>query len=220
MGNLNKFRLSYETSFLFVLSYEYSIPFPRLLDMYNLSDKIFWAYMSLFTNMSKMGVRKGSQLSKMANRIYKNIRGIKDKVTVKTEVDVVDEDGNLVVDDKGNILKEKQTHVAIKPVILTEAEEKVKSVMDYYITKGYSNGDKFYTDNEVMDMHLNSSHRRGDTINIDGELYSSCTQIEHMIEKYLPEMTPADYRKLSVKELCSMMEEVKSTEMALDEAKV
>ena len=104
MGNLNAFRLSYETAFLFVLSYEYNIPFPKLLGMYDISDKVFWAYMSLFTNMSKMGVRKGNQLSKIANRIYKNIRGIKDKTFVRTEVDVTDEDGNLVYDDKGNIL--------------------------------------------------------------------------------------------------------------------
>ena len=190
MGNLNEFRLSYETAFLFVLSYEYSIPFPKLLGMYDISDKIFWAYMSLFTNMSKMGVRKGNQLSKIANRIYKNIRGIKDKTFVRTEVDVVDEDGNLVYDDKGNILKEKQTKVETSPVVINEDENQIKSPMHYYITHGYSNGDTFYTDNAIMDMRLGLI-RREDTISIDGDLYTGCTKIEYMIEKYFREMTAA-----------------------------
>ena len=218
MGNLNEFRLSYETAFLFVLSYEYSIPFPKLLGMYDISDKIFWAYMSLFTNMSKMGVRKGNQLSKIANRIYKNIRGIKDKTFVRTEVDVVDEDGNLVYDDKGNILKEKQTKVETSPVILNEDENKIKDVMHYYITHGYTNGENFYTDNDIMDMRLGLT-RRGDTISIDGDLYSGCTKIEYMIEKYFPEMTAAEFRNLSVKEIGTMLNKVEEMECKLDEAR-
>lgn len=219
MSNLNDFRLSYETSFLFVLSYEYNIPFPKLLGMYGISDKMFWAYMSLFTNMSKMGVRKGNQLSKMANRIYKNIRGIKDKSFVRVEVDVIDEDGNLVYDDKGDVLKEKQTKVETSPVILNEDESKVKSVMEYYITHGYSNGEKFYTDNEIMDMRLGFL-RRGDTISIDGDLYSGCTKIEYMIEKYFPEMTAKEYREFSVKEIGEMFSNIQSMETTLDEARV
>ena len=218
MGNLNEFRLSYETAFLFVLSYEYSIPFPKLLGMYDISDKIFWAYMSLFTNMSKMGVRKGNQLSKIANRIYKNIRGIKDKTFVRTEVDVVDEDGNLVYDDKGNILKEKQTKVETFPVILNEDENKIKDVMHYYITHGYTNGENFYTDNDIMDMRLGLT-RRGDTISIDGDLYSGCTKIEYMIEKYFPEMTATEFRNLSVKEIGTMLNKVEEMECKLDEAR-
>ena len=219
MGNLNEFRLSYETAFLFVLSYEYSIPFPKLLGMYDISDKIFWAYMSLFTNMSKMGVRKGNQLSKIANRIYKNIRGIKDKTFVRTEVDVVDEDGNLVYDDKGNILKEKQTKVETSPVVLNEDESQIKSVMHYYITHGYSNGETFYTDNDIMDMRLGLV-RREDTISIDGDLYTGCTKIEYMIEKYFPEMTAAEFRNLSVREIGDMLNKVEEMECRLDEARV
>ena len=218
MGNLNEFRLSYETAFLFVLIYEYSIPFPKLLGMYDISDKIFWAYMSLFTNMSKMGVRKGNQLSKIANRIYKNIRGIKDKTFVRTEVDVVDEDGNLVYDDKGNILKEKQTKVETSPVVLNEDENQIKSVMHYYITHGYSNGETFYTDNDIMDMRLGLI-RREDTISIDGDLYTGCTKIEYMIEKYFPEMTAAEFRNLSVREIGDMLNKVEEMECRLDEAR-
>lgn len=219
MGKLNEFRLSYETAFLFVLSWEYNIPFPKLLGMYGISDKMFWAYLSLFTNMSKMGVRKGSQLSKMANRIYKNIRGIKDKTFVRIEVDVTDDDGNLVYDDKGNILKEKQTKVETFPVILTDVEQSIKDVMDYYITSGYTNGETFYTDNDIIDMRLGLM-RRGDTISIDGDLYSSCTKIEHMIEKFFPDMTPAEFRNLSVKEIGSMFKTIQDMESALDEARV
>lgn len=218
MGNLNEFRLSYETSFLFVLSYEYNIPFPKLLGMYNISDKIFWAYMSLFTNMSKMGVRKGNQLSKVANRIFKSIRGIKDKVFVKTEVDVIDDDGNLVYDDKGNILKEKQTKVETIPIVLNEDESKIKDVMHYYVTHGYTNGDIFYTDDDIMDMRLGLI-RRGDTISIDGDLYSSCTKIEYMIEKYFPEMTATEFRNLSVREIGDMLLKVEKVECKLDEAR-
>lgn len=218
MGNLNAFRLSYETAFLFVLSYEYNIPFPKLLGMYDISDKVFWAYMSLFTNMSKMGVRKGNQLSKIANRIYKNIRGIKDKTFVRTEVDVTDEDGNLVYDDKGNILKEKQTKVETSPVTLNEDENKIKDVMHYYITHGYTNGENFYTDNDIMDMRLGLT-RRGDTISIDGDLYSGCTKIEYMIERYFPEMTASEFRNLSVKEIGTMLNKVEEMECKLDEAR-
>ena len=219
MGNLNEFRLSYETAFLFVLSNEYNIPFPKLLAMYNLSDKVFWAYISLFTNMSKMGVRKGNQLSKMANRIYKNIRGIKDKTYTKVEVDVVDDDGALVYDDKGNILKEKQVKIITQPIELTESEQKIKDVMEYYTVHGYSNGDVFYTDEKILDMRVGLL-RKGNTINIDGEPYSGCTKIEYMIEKYFPEMTLKEYREFSVKEIGDMMDKVQKTESALNETSV
>ena len=149
MSKLNDFRLSYETSLLFVISYEYRIPFAKLLGMYNISDKIFWAYLSLFSNMSKMGVRKGSQLSKMANRIFKYTRGIKDKIYNKIYVDVVDEDGNLVYDDKGNILKDKQIKVTMTPVELDENELKIQRVLKLYATKGYSNGEVFYSNDDI-----------------------------------------------------------------------
>lgn len=219
MGNLNEFRLSYETAFLFVLSYEYNIPFPQLLSMYMISDKIFWAYLSLFANMSKMGVRKGNQLSKMANRIYKNVRRIKDKILTKIDVDVVDEDGNLVKDDKGNILKAKQTKVEAVPVILTEEEGHIKSVLLYYITHGYSNGEIFYTDNEIMDKRLGVV-RRGDSLNIDGDIFTACTKIEYMIEKYFPEMTGKEYRNLSIREIDEMFNTVQEMEAVINEATV
>ena len=152
------------------------------------------------------------------NRIYKNIRGIKDKTFVRTEVDVIDEDGNLVYDDKGNVLKEKQTKVETSPVILNEDESKIKAVMQYYITHGYSNGEIFYTDNDVMDMRLGLI-RRGDTISIDGDLYSGCTKIEYMIEKYFPEMTAAEFRNLSVREIGDMLNKVEEMECKLNEAR-
>lgn len=219
MGNLNEFRLSYETAFLFVLSYEYDIPFPQLLSMYNISEKIFWAYISLFSNMSKMGVRKGSQLSKMANRIYKNIRNIKNKNYIRLEVDVVDEDGNLVCDDKGEVLKEKQVKIELVPIILTEEEQHIKDVMTYYITTGYSDGETFYTDEQIMDKRLGIT-RRGNSISIDGVLFTDCTLIEHMIEKYFPNMTVSDYRALSVKEIGNLFKKVTLVEDATNEARV
>ena len=219
MGSLNEFRLSYETAFLFVLSYEYNIPFPQLLSMYNISEKIFWAYISLFSNMSKMGVRKGSQLSKMANRIYKNIRNIKDKNYVRLEVDVINEDGELVYDDKGEVLKEKHIKIELVPIILTDEEQYIKDVMHYYITTGYSDGDIFYTDEQIMDKRLGIT-RRGDSISIDGALFTSCTLIEHMIEKYFPSMTTSDYRALSVKEIGELFKKVTLVEDAVDETRV
>lgn len=218
MGNLNEFRLSYETAFLFVLSYEYNIPFPKLLSMYDLSDKVFWAYMSLFSNMSKMGVRKSNQLSKIANRVYKSIRGIKDKSFVKVDVDVVDEDGNFVYDDKGNVLKEKQIKVETHNINLNTDEKKIKSVMEYYVIHGYSNGDTFYTDDELMDINI-PVIRRGDTISINGELYTRCTKIEYMIEKYFPEMTSSDFRNMSIKDIRNMLDKVQEMEFILDETR-
>ena len=103
MGELNEFRLSYETSFLFVLSHEYDIALAKLLSMYALSDKIFWAYMSLLAPMSKMGVRKSNQLAKVANRLYKKIRNLQDKYKRKIEEDEYDEDGNIVLDENNTI---------------------------------------------------------------------------------------------------------------------
>lgn len=218
MGNLNEFRLSQETAFLFVLSYEYNIPFPKLLGMYNISEKMFWAYMSLFAPMSKMGVRKGGQLSKMANRIYKSIRGIKERIQVKVDVDIVDEDGNLVYDDKGEVLKEKQTKVETVTIVLTDEEQKIRDVMDYYITNGFSNGDIFYSTEDIMDRRL-SLLQRDNSIKIDGELYTGCTQIEHIIEKYFPEMTTAQYRELSVQDIGEMLTTLRDTELAIHETK-
>lgn len=216
MEDLNNFRLSYETAFLFVLSYEYSLPFPKLLSMYNLSDKLFWAYLSLFTNMSKMGIRKGSQLSKMANRIYKNIRGIKDKSYVKVEVDVIDEDGNLVYDDKGRILKEKQTKIETKPVVLTSEEEKIKKLMKYYINHGYSDGFVFYSDVDLIDKNIRAEINK-DFIKIDGVPYLRCSEISFMLEKYFPKMTLSEYRNLSVCELNDMLSKVCTVEEVLSE---
>lgn len=216
MSKLNDFRLSYETALLFVISYEYRIPFAKLLGMYNISDKIFWAYLSLFSNMSKMGVRKGSQLSKMANRIFKYTRGIKDKIYNKIYVDVVDEDGNLVYDDKGNILKDKQIKVTMTPVELDENELKIQKVLKLYATKGYSNGEVFYSNDDIKGTHIRTIPNG---LNIDGEIFSECTEIEHMIERYFPEMTVAEYRSLSVREMGDMLSEVIETEKALNETK-
>ena len=216
MGTLNEFRLSQESAFLFVLSYEYRLPFPQLLGMYNLSDKVFWAYIALFTNMSKMGVRKGSQLSKMANRIYKSMMGIKDKSYVKIEVDVVDENGELVYDDKGNVLKEKIQKVETYPVILNEDELKIKEVMEYDTTKGTSNGDDFIPESKIVETR---GMFRGDAfvLTATNERYTYCTKIEYLVEKFFPEMTTSEYRALSVRELGEMLETVQCTEVALEE---
>ena len=90
--------------------------------------------------------------------------------------------------------------------------------MHYYITHGYTNGENFYTDNDIMDMRLGLI-RRGDTISIDGDLYSGCTKIEYMIEKYFPEMTATEFRNLSVKEIGTMLNKVEEMECKLDEAR-
>ena len=76
---LNNFNLTDETAFLFVLSHEYGLPFAVLLSLYDLSDSLFWGYISVLTPALKMGVRKGSQLSKTAQRIYKSMHGLKER---------------------------------------------------------------------------------------------------------------------------------------------
>ena len=219
MGTLNDFRLSQETALLFVLSYEYGIPFAKMLAMYEISDKMFWAYVSLLSPMSKMGVRKGSQLAKMANRLYKASKGIKEKIHTRVEVDVINDDGELVYDDKGSVLKERKTKVDVVPIILSEIESNIKAVMDYFTTHGYSNGENFYSDTDIMDMRV-SLAGRGDAVKIDNEVYTGCTHIEFMMEKYFPEMTLSEYRMLSIKDIGNMLSTVNETEQALDETEL
>lgn len=200
MSKLNDFRLSYETAFLFILSNEYNIPFATLLGMYNISDKIFWAYLSLLTPMSKMGVRKGGQLSKSANRIYKSIRGIKDRKQRKVEYEITDDEGNLVYEADGSVKKDKKTVVEHFPIVLNEAEEKLKTIMKYYITKGYSNGETFYSEEDILDKK-GSMYLKDSVIRIDDDNYSRCTQIEHIFDKHFPDITTAEYRQLSIKSI-------------------
>lgn len=200
MSKLNDFRLSYETAFLFILSNEYGIPFATLLGLYNISEKIFWSYLSLLTPMSKMGVRKGGQLAKSSNRIFKNIRGIKDRKQRKVEYEVTDDEGNLVYEADGSVKKDKKTIIEHTPIILTEAEEKLKAIMKYYITKGYSNGETFYSEDEIFDKK-GSMYLKKDVIEIDGEPYAKCTQIEHIFDKHFPDITTAEYRSLSIKSI-------------------
>ena len=205
-SKLNDFRLNYETAFLFVLSNEYDIPFPKLFGMYKISDKIFWAYLALFSNMSRMGVRKGSQVSKSANRIYKSIFGIKDKSTRKVEFDVIDEDGNNVLDEKGKKKTEKRTVTEHHPIILKDIEERLKTIMKYFNTRGYSNGSKFYSNDTVFDLKT-SLALKNDIVNIGGEVFSKCSQIEYILEKFFPEMTIKEFRDLSIKRLNLLLEE-------------
>lgn len=198
MIKLSNFRVSYETAMLFVLSYEYGISFIKLLEMYNMSDKVFWAYLSLLSPMSKMGVRKAGQLSKTANRIYKNIYGIKAKKKRKVEVACVDEYGNQIMTVDGNPKVEKHIITEFIPIVLEPHEQKIKNILSYYLIKGYSNGETFHTDEDIMDKRL-GIHLSKDSIKIDGATYTRTTKIEHILEKFFPDLTTADCRELSAK---------------------
>ena len=204
MTQINNFRLSYETSFLFVLSNEYNIPFGTMLGMYNISDKLFWAYLSLLSPMSKMGVRKGGQLAKTANRLFKSLRGIKDRKQRKVEYELTDDEGNLVLDENGNIKKERKTVVEHFPIVLDETEEKLAQVMRYYITKGYSNGETFYTDEQILDKG-GTLYLGCDSIEIDKEVYSRCSQMEYIFEKHFPDISVTEYRALSIKTISELI---------------
>lgn len=213
--SINNFRLTEETTFLFVLSHEYGLPFAVLLSLYDLSDALFWGYVSVFTPALKMGVRKGSQLSKTAQRIYKSIYGLKERKQEKVEKLVEDEEGNVVLDKNGNPKREKITVNRYETIVLTEEEQGIKNVLSYYVTHGYSNGDKFYTDNEILDMRT-SKALKNDVLAIDGDNYLKCTQLEHFIEKYMPELEVADFRRLSVKDLRTRIDELTNVEVAVE----
>lgn len=214
MGKLNEFRLSWETSFLFVLSDEYDLPFAELVSLYNLSDKIFWAYLSMFSNMSKLGVRKSNQLAKIANRIFKKIRNLPDKRKRKVDVDVIDDEGNIVIDEKtGQPKKTKKIVIEYFDIEPTPDEERLMATMKYFITRGYSNGDTFIEDNDIVDMKsLLTTDFTSDVITIDGEPYSRCSKIEHILEKYFPEMVTSEFRKYSVKNIYEMLRGLETTE--------
>lgn len=208
---LNNFRLEYETAFLFVLSYEYDIPLAKLISLYLISDKIFWSYLSILSPMSKMGVRKSSQLAKMANRIFKKIRNLSDKKRRKVDVDERDEEGNLVYDEKGNIKKVKRIKIEYFPIILNEVEESLMKVMKYFTTKGYSNGEKFLNDNDVVDER-NVTTVSDDVIDINGESYTRSTQIEFVVEKYFPNLSVAEFRDFSVKKISDLINGLEKVE--------
>ena len=57
-----------------------------------------------------------------------------------------------------------------------------------------------------------------DILTIDGENYLKCSKLEHFIEKYMPELELADFRKLSVKDLRTRIEEMTNVEAATVEA--
>ena len=103
--------------------------------------------------------------------------------------------------------------------ILSEIESNIKAVMDYFTTHGYSNGENFYSDTDIMDMRV-SLAGRGDAVKIDSEVYTGCTHIEFMMEKYFPEMTLSEYRMLSIKDIGNMLSTVNETEQALDETEL
>ena len=214
---LNNFNLTDETAFLFVLSHEYGLPFAVLLSLYDLSDSLFWGYISVLTPALKMGVRKGSQLSKTAQRIYKSMHGLKERKQEKVEKLAEDAEGNVVLDKNGNPKKEKITINRYEDIILSEDEEGIKNVLQYYVTQGYSNGEKFYTESEIFDMKTSRALKK-DILTIDGENYLKCSKLEHFIEKYMPELELADFRKLSVKDLRTRIEEMTNVEAATVEA--
>ena len=131
--SIKDFRLTEETAFLFVLSYEYGLSFVTLLKLYELSDTLFWGYIAALTPALKMGVRKGSQLSKTSQRLYKSFLGLKERKQEKVEKLVETEDGEIVLDKKGNPKKEKITVNRYEPIILTDEEKiTVQGGHDYF----------------------------------------------------------------------------------------
>ena len=213
--SLRDFILTEETSFLFVLSYEYGLSFTTLLNLYELSDTLFWGYIAALTPALKMGVRKGSQLSRTSQRIYKSLHGLKERKQEKIEKLVEDEEGNIVLDKTGSPKKEKITVNRYEEIILTPEESDIKNVMLYYTTRGYSNGDKFLSDSEVMDKKT-SSALKSDLVDIDGETYLKCTKLEHFVEKYMPELDTSDFNRLSLKDLQSRIDEMTKVEVAVE----
>jgi hypothetical protein len=215
--SLKDFRLTEETAFLFVLSYEYGLSFTILLNLYELSDALFWGYISALTPALKMGVRKGSQLSRTSQRIYKSLHGLKERQQEKVEKIVEDEEGNVVVDKTGNHKKEKITVNRYEEIELTPEEVDIRDIILYYTTKGYSNGNKFYSDDQIMDMKT-SKALKNDLIDIDGDSYLRCSQLEHFIEKYMPDIDMADFSRMSLRDLKSRITEMTNVEVATVEA--
>lgn len=206
MGRVNNFRLSYETAFLFVLSNEYNLPLAKLLAMYNLSDKIFWNYLAIFAPMSKMGVRKSSQLSKMANRLFKLLRNLPDKKRKKIEEDVFDDEGNPVMDERtGKPKKQKRVVIEYFPIEPTSEERSLMNTMKYFTTKGYSNGDTFLDIDEIVKLAVRVP-TDSDTITYEGEKYLLCTKIEHILEKYFPDISIPEFRGYSAKTISDLLE--------------
>lgn len=207
MMKLNEFRLNQESAFLFVLSYEYDIAFAKLLSIYNISAKLFWATLSLLNPMSKMGVRKASQLAKTASRLYKNIYDIKDKKKERVEYQCFDEDGEPIYNEDGTPKMDKRTRIEYIPIVLDEYELKIKNILQTFITNGYSNGQTFYNDNDIMDLGIPHTALQ-DFVKIDGDNYIRTSQIEFIMEKYFPDITTADYRKLSIKAIGDLFKTV------------
>lgn len=216
MKKNNDFRLSYKTAFLFVLSNEYNIPFVQMMNLYNLSELIFWSYMEMFSNMSKMGVRKASQLSKIANRIYKKNFGFKDKKERKVEVDKLDIEGNVMLDDKGNPRKDKIIKFDYFEILLTPQEQRLLNLLKYYTTTGFSDGNEFLTDEELMDMYSRIDLSQ-DIITLEGRTFGRCKKIDYVLERYFPELSMEEYRTLSIKGINEMFAKVEAIESELSE---
>ena len=198
--SIKDFRLTEETAFLFVLSYEYGLSFVTLLKLYELSVTLFWGYIAALTPALKMSVRKGSQLSKTSQRLYKSFLGLKERKQEKVEKLVETEDGEIVLDKKGNPKKEKITVNRYEPIILTDEEKNMRDLMCYCTTRGYSNGERFYTETEVMRLKT-SKALKYDVIEIGDENFLKCTLLEHFIETCMPDIDISDFNRMSLKDL-------------------
>lgn len=204
---LDNFRLTEETAFLFVLSYEYGLSFITLLNLYELSDTLFWGYIAALTPALKMGVRKGSQLSKVSQRIYKSLHSLKERKQEKVEKIVEDEEGNVVLDKKGNPKKEKITLNRYEPIILTDEEQEIRDLLLYFTTRGYSNGEKFFTESEVMKLKTSKALKH-DIVEINDENYMRCTLLEHFIETCMPDIDNSDFNRMSLRDLHTKINEM------------
>ena len=118
----------------------------------------------------------------------------------KVEKLVETEDGEIVLDKKGNPKKEKITVNRYEPIILTDEEKNMRDLMFYFTTRGYSNGERFYTETEVMRLKT-SKALKYDVIEIGDENFLKCTLLEHFIETCMPDIDISDFNRMSLKDL-------------------
>ena len=71
----------------FVLSYEYSMSFPNVYKLFQISKKYFWTFMEVCSPMLKMGVRKAATIKKSVDKIlpYLTNEGEKQDLTAREE---------------------------------------------------------------------------------------------------------------------------------------
>ena len=87
--------------------------------------------------------------------------------------------------------------------------------MKYFTTKGYSNGDTFLSTDEILNMSVRTSPN-SDTIKYKGDTYLFCSKIEHILEKYFPDISIPEFRGYSAKSISSLLDELTRQEEAAE----